>query len=97
MGGGYNSTPTQQPVINQQPQSVEKPKRDGYGFSLAGFICSFIMPILGIIFSALGLGRIKEAQSQRGKNFAIAGLIISIVVPIVVVIINMAATQALRY
>jgi Domain of unknown function (DUF4190) len=47
------------------------------GMAIAGFVCSFFIPILGIIFSAIGLGQCKR-RGQKGKGFAIAGLAISI-------------------
>ena len=46
------------------------------GFAIAGFVCSFIIPILGIIFSSIGLSKSKYLNS--GRELSIAGLIISI-------------------
>ena len=46
-------------------------------FALAGFICSFFVPLLGLIFSIIGLNKVKECND--GKGFSIAGIIISAV------------------
>ncbi len=62
------------------------------GMALAGFICgivglllalimgwSFLLGILGVIFSAIGLGQIRKNPTKwKGKGFAIAGLIAGI-------------------
>lgn len=43
--------------------------------AVAGFVCAFFMPLLGLIFSIIGLVKVKEYHS--GKGFAIAGIVIS--------------------
>ena len=55
-------------------------------FAILGFICSFFIPILGIIFSAIALNQIKKDNS-RGRGLAIAGLIIGIVSIVLIIII----------
>lgn len=45
------------------------------------------MPILGIIFSSVGLKQAGNPSSPKGKGFAIAGLVISIVALIYVIIV----------
>lgn len=64
----------------------DEPKKNG--MAIAGFVCSlvglflfgFITGVLAIIFSAIGLGKIKKDPSKwEGKGMAIAGLIIGIV------------------
>ena len=68
------------------------------GMALAGFICSLagllifgvVLGLLGIIFSAIGLGKIaKDSSKWKGKGMAIAGLIVG-VIDIVVWIILLA-------
>ena len=49
------------------------------GMAIAGFVCSFFVPIVGVIFSAIALNRIKMNVTKKGKGLAIAGLVISIV------------------
>ena len=48
------------------------------GMAIAGFVLSFFFPVLGIIFSAIGMGQTKNA-AMKGRGLAIAGLVISIV------------------
>jgi hypothetical protein len=68
--------------------NADEPKTNG--MALTGFICSlvglflfgfaFFLGFLAIIFSAIGLGKIKEDPTKwKGKKMAIAGLIIGIV------------------
>ena len=45
------------------------------GFAIAGFICSFLTPLLGLIFSIIGYNKNKECN--EGKGLSIAGIIIS--------------------
>lgn len=56
-------------VINQKTNSL----------SIAGFILSFIVPLLGLIFSIISLNQIKSNKEEKGKGLAVAGLIISII------------------
>lgn len=46
------------------------------GLAIAGFICSFLVSLLGLILSIVGLDQIKK-QGGKGKGLAIAGIIIS--------------------
>ena len=46
------------------------------GMAIAGFVLSFLIPILGIIFSAIGLSQCSNGR--KGRGLAIAGLVISI-------------------
>ena len=81
---------------NEDEQRSEKTsKKDGYGFCLAGFILSFFIPILGIIFSAIGLVKVKKAQIETGKRLAVAGIAISIVWTIIVFTIATLSRAAL--
>lgn len=48
------------------------------GMAIAGFILSFFFPVLGIIFSSIGMGQTKNA-AMKGRGLAVAGLTISIV------------------
>lgn len=46
------------------------------GWAIAGFVCSFLAPGLGLIFSIIGYKRLQEyGDKQRG--LAVAGIIIS--------------------
>ena len=55
---------------------VEEPKKEGNGMALAGFICSFFVPLLGWIFGGIGLSRAKKREG-KGKGFSIAALVIA--------------------
>lgn len=46
--------------------------------AIAGFVCSLVLPPLGIIFSAIALSQLKKSGGQ-GKGLATAGLVIGIV------------------
>ncbi len=46
------------------------------GMAIAGFVLSLIFPLLGLIFSAIGLKKVDETHS--GYGLAMSGLIISI-------------------
>lgn len=59
-----------------------------YTYGLIGFIASFFVSIVGLIFSIISFNKAKQYQAytgglynkaKTGKNFATAGLIISIV------------------
>lgn len=46
------------------------------GFAIAGFVCSFLFALLGLIFSIIGLNKANE-NGGKGKGLAIAGIIIA--------------------
>ena len=48
------------------------------GMAIAGFICSFFVPILGWIFGGIGLKKSKELGGS-GKGLATAAIIIAFV------------------
>lgn len=59
------------------------------GMAIAGFITSFFISILGLIFSIIGLN--KSKQTGAGKGLSIAGIIISsisIIATILIIIIG---------
>lgn len=53
-------------------------KEGSNGMAVAGFVCAFFIPILGIIFSGIGLSKANNLNG-KGKGLATAGLVISIV------------------
>lgn len=55
------------------------------GFAIAGFVLSFFIPLLGLIFSIVGLRKADECGSGRG--LAIAGIVISILDMVLAIII----------
>lgn len=74
----YKQTPQQQQQKPQQQSSFSQqgPSTSSNTYALVGFILSFFIAILGLIFSIMGL---QEANKHNGdrKGFAIAGIIIS--------------------
>ena len=44
------------------------------GYAIAGFVLSFFIPLLGLIFGVLGLSRSKEIGGE-GRGFAIGALV----------------------
>lgn len=79
--GGYGAPQAdfggQQPYGQQAPYGYPvQPEKQGNGFAVAGFILS-LLPLLGLIFSILGLVRSGKAGG-KGKGLSIAGIILSI-------------------
>lgn len=69
------SQPEQPPAQNQQQPQVKT-----NGLAIAGFVCSFFIPILGLILSIVGKNQIKQSNgTQGGDGLATAGIAISIV------------------
>lgn len=54
--------------------------------ALLGFIFSFIFPLLGMVFSIIGIHQIRDHQHQKGRGLAIAGLVISIVLLVLTIL-----------
>ena len=67
------------------------------GMATAGFVLSFFVPLLGLIFSILGLKKVKETSA--GKGLATAGIIISsialFIILISVIIFSVAYNEAI--
>ncbi len=90
---GYGQAP-QQPY-GQQPygqpyaqQPVAYPQDRWNGMAIAGFVCSFIFSIVGLVLSIIGYNQTKKT-GEKGKELALAGIIISglsIVMTIVMII-----------
>ena len=55
-------------------QTGEKSKING--MAIAGFVCSFFIPILGWVFGGIGLAKSKKLDG-KGKGFAIAAIAIA--------------------
>ena len=74
------------------PYTPAEPVRVGRGITIAGVVFAFLIPLLGLILSIVGLVQARGAGQKNG--LAIAGIIISIVWPIVLGIIISAAVAA---
>lgn len=65
--------------ISIDEQNVSAVDTNKYnGMAIAGFVLSFFVPILGLIFSSVGMSKTKKI-GQKGYGLAVAGLVISIV------------------
>ena len=62
------------------------------GMAIAGFILSFFIPLLGLIFSIIGLKRSKE--TNNGKGLSTAGIIISCVTLVITIIMGIISFSA---
>ena len=68
---------TQLGGVQQQPiYVVQQPSN---GMAIAGFVLSFLIPLLGLIFSIIGYSKAKMLNNS-GKGLALAGIIISSVI-----------------
>lgn len=78
------------PYVQQPPQQQQSFSQQAPGssntYALVGFILSFFFPLLGLIFSILGLNEANKKNGDR-KGFAIAGIIISVAYMVITLII----------
>jgi hypothetical protein len=74
------TSPTQ-PYGSQQPYGLNQsyaPEPKLNTFALIGFIASFFIGVVGIVFGHLALSQLKRS-GEKGHGFALAGLIIGYV------------------
>lgn len=64
------------------------------GFAVAGLILAFFSPLLGLIFSIIGLTKAREYNS--GKGLAIAGIVISVLSFIISIALTIAILPQLE-
>lgn len=70
-----NYNPTPQPKPQTQPQQQQAPTTDDDGiFGLLGFIFAFLFPIIGLIFSIVGINK------KKNGGLAAAGVMISVII-----------------
>lgn len=76
MNSGYdaNGNPVVYASSSQNNSNVSQ--KNTNIFCILGFIFSFIVALLGLIFSIIGLNQVKKTK-EEGKGFAIAGIVIS--------------------
>lgn len=68
--------PPQEPMAGYgAPQNNDK----WNGLVIAGFVCAFLVPIVGLILSIIGMVQINK-NGGKSKGMAIAGIIVSVVV-----------------
>jgi hypothetical protein len=86
----HPQVPQPQPPYPPVPyyQAHTEPSTDG--FAITGFVLAmvsiftfwmFLPPLLGIVFSAIGMSRTKNGK-RKGRGLAVAGLVVSIIVSV---------------
>ena len=78
---------------NNVVQPVQKKTN---GLCIAGLICAFLVPLVGLILSIVGLSQAKK-RNEDGKGLAIAGIIISVIEIIISIVITVVMFSAFMY
>lgn len=65
----------QKQVVVEENKSVQA---ENNGMAIAGFVCSFFIPILGWVFGGIGLSRSRKRKG-KGLGFSIAAIAIATV------------------
>ena len=73
----YKTYTAPNPTYTPSQRTYEEEQKYS-GMAIAGFILSFFVPILGVIFSIIGLNQCKN-EGRKGHGLAVAGIVISIV------------------
>lgn len=63
-------------LVGEFLKSEDTKEENKNGMAIAGFVCSFLSPILGWVFGGIGLARSKKKKG-KGKGFSIAALAIA--------------------
>lgn len=72
-----------------QPQSATPASTDEGVFSILGFILAFFLPVIGLIFSIIGLNK------KKNVGLAEAGIMISVIIILLAIVIAIAV--GIRY
>lgn len=83
---------TPEPAATPPAPAPAAPAAPGKGITIAGIVFAFLIPLLGLILSIVGLVQNRNAGQKIGAN--IAGIVISIVWPIVLSIIIFSLASA---
>lgn len=80
MGGAPGYPPGPPPGYYPPPYGVPMQMAPSTsGMAIAGFVCSFLCALLGLIFSIIGYNEVKNSNGMKtGGGLALAGIIISI-------------------
>ena len=65
-----------QPAQESQENVNQANNSNKNGIAIAGFVCSFFIPILGWVFGGIGLARANK-RGGVGKGFSIAAIAIA--------------------
>ena len=102
--------PCAEPVYAAPAAAISEREVDSiFNWGVAGLVCSFFIAILGIVFSAIAIGKARRMnasygflpqQARTGRSLGIAGLILSIVFTVLgillVLLIIVGAAYAVR-
>lgn len=83
--------------VSQKNQNVSPKSNTSNGMATAGFVLSFFVPLLGLIFSILGLKKVKETNT--GKGLSTAGIIISSItlfITLIMIIVSAATFNGIK-
>lgn len=64
------------PTVNYENSRVNQGCENKNGMAVAGFVCSFFVPLLGWIFGGIGLNRAFK-RNNIGKSLSIAAIAIA--------------------
>jgi hypothetical protein len=84
-GQPYGPQPNYQQPLQPYPRPTHAhdyyslPPKQGNGFAIAGIVLAVFAPLLGLIFSVIGLNK-SESQAGAGKALSITGIVVSVVV-----------------
>lgn len=77
------------PVPNTQIYVQQAPPSQTNGMAIAGIICAFLFPLLGLIFSIIGLNKSKQMNGE-GRGVSIAGIVISAILLLLGIVLYIA-------
>ena len=74
-------------LVNEEQQ---KSKQKSNGMAIAGFVCSFFLPVLGLVFGGIGCKWANE-RNDKGRGLALAAIWISIAAALIIIIVGAAS------
>lgn len=75
--------------VAMQAEQRQTTSEDTNGFAIAGLVLAFFFPLLGLIFSCVGLSRSKKMNDVE-RGLSIAGIVVSVIEMVMIVIIVIA-------
>lgn len=104
-GGGYQQYPYGQAPGYGSPAGYAVPPQGAYPYSnpagswnvltIIGFVFAFFNPMLGLIFSIIGLVMVRKS-GQKSRGLAIAGIVISAATVVLAIVLAVSAVSALK-
>lgn len=76
MNNGSVQNGTMNPIENENYGGVQAQNKTNI-WCILGLVFAFLFPILGLIFSIVGLSQVKKT-GEKGKGLAITGIVLSI-------------------